>query len=232
MRRNRRETIGWLLAGLAGLAVLTACPTRDLPSQPESRSEKTIEGAQTVDRMPIVRIDAPRRGLPSQRATPTPPNLRTATRGPTTVPTRTPPRTTPTPPPTLAPTQTPTSTAPIVIRLRAVRWAWQWVAGPGTSLSNPSSSITLKSGQRYSLHVFDGDISDPNYEPHMFSGVLGLVSGVQLAYNAPDSVQVFTAPTVTSPAVYPFSCGNDLCVGATGDLTRHENMLGSIVITP
>ena len=66
-------------------------------------------------------------------------------------------------------------------------------AGPGTTPSNPSPSITIKSGQKYTLKVYDGDLDDPAYLPHNFSGILEFgFPGSALQYNAPDVVFNFT----------------------------------------
>ncbi len=228
--KRHGETIAWL--GLICTICLTACPTRSFPTAPEVSSESSLEAVTPVPRMPIVHVARPRRlSSFTPNATPTPTSApATATRTPSSsTPTRTPPPPTPTrtpasPTPTLTPTPGVT-----LIRLRAVRWAWQWIAGPGTTPGNPSPSITLKSGQTYSLHVFDGDIDDGVNQPHAFSGILEFsLSGVQLQYYAPDVVQTFTTPVVTQPTTYGFSCTDFYC----GPVTRHEGMLGTVVVTP
>jgi hypothetical protein len=112
-----------------------------------------------------------------------------------------------------------------VIRLRAVRWAWQWIQGPGANPGNPSPSITLKTGQTYELHVFNDDIPDDVYQPHQFSGIYGWIAGSQLPYNAPDYVATIVAP---APGTYGFSCLQFQC----GPTAQHEGMIGSIVVTP
>ena len=124
-----------------------------------------------------------------------------------------------------APSGTPTPGATTLIRLRAVRWAWQWIQGPGTTPGNPSASITLKTGQTYELHVFNGDIPDDVYLPHWFSGVYGWIAGSQLPYNAPDYVVTIVAP---APGTYGFSCQEFQC----GPTVQHEGMVGSIVVIP
>jgi heme/copper-type cytochrome/quinol oxidase subunit 2 len=123
------------------------------------------------------------------------------------------------------PAGTPTPGAATVIRLRAVRWAWQWIQGPGTTPSNPSSSITLKTGQTYELHVLNGDIPDDVYRPHWFSGIFGWIAGSQLPYTSPDYVVTVVAP---APGTYGFSCQEFDC----GPTAQHEGMLGSIVVIP
>jgi len=124
-----------------------------------------------------------------------------------------------------APAGTPTPASATVIRLRAVRWAWQWVQGPGANPASPSPEITLKTGQTYEIHVFNGDIPDDVYLPHQFSGIFGWIPGSQLPYNAPDYVVTVVAP---APGTYGFSCLQFQC----GPTAQHEGMIGSIVVTP
>jgi hypothetical protein len=111
--------------------------------------------------------------------------------------------------------------------LRAVRWAWQWA---GTS-----GPIHLKSGGKYHLKVYNGDIPDPDYQPHFFSGILEFgVSGAQLPWNpngsgnGPPYYADFTAPVVTQSKSYGFSCTEFYC----GPVTKHESMLGAVIVDP
>jgi hypothetical protein len=83
------------------------------------------------------------------------------------------------------------------------------------------------------LKVYDGDIPDPDYQPHAFSGILELgVAGSQLSWsnngNGPPYIVTFTAPVVTQSTTYNFSCTQFYC----GPVTRHESMLGSVVVVP
>jgi len=227
--------IGGLAAALACIAALTACPNRELPTSPVVSSSQRAEDA-AGPRMPVVPASRHRGGTltrmtPGVTAPATTPT-RTPTRTPTSssfsTPTSVPTVGLPTATPTRTPTRTPTQGAATLIRLRAVRWAWQWIAGPGATPGNPSSSITLKSGQTYQFHVYNGDIQDDAYQPHYFSGILGMIPGSQLPYGAADFVWTFTAPSVSSPTNYGFSCMEFGC----GPVARHEGMLGTIIVVP
>jgi hypothetical protein len=238
----------WGLAvGLTCLVGLTACPTRELPTAPKTETERGIESQPAVERMPVVLSDRNRRHVGSdttptrtptrsgKTATPVPTSSGGAT--PTRTPTRTPtpvlptPTRTPTPLPA-TPTRTPTTAGPALIRLKGVRWQWQWIAGPPGSRGSDVTNITLKSGLTYSFHVFNGDIYDPAYGDHAFSGIIGLLSGTPLPNGGADHVQVFTAPTVTQTTVYPFNCTNDACGPPNRQAQTHEAMLGTITIIP
>ena len=210
------------VGGFSALTVVAAlflsCQDRATPTAPtlgSSEAGQASSGRMTPvpvsrARDPIV-VGEPKGG--NATATPTQPGLppHTATPGP---PTATP-----------TPTKTPTPAGPTVIRLRAVRWAWQWIQGPGTTPGNPSPSITLKSGQTYDLHVFNGDIYDDVYQPHQFSGIFGWFAGSPLPYNSPDYVVRIVAP---APGTYGFSCQQFDC----GPTAKHEGMIGYIVVVP
>ena len=233
MLRNLGKAAG-AAALVAVCAVLSdGCGERSLPTAPAAESGES--SAATGARMPVL-PGGHRPGTmvrstlaAGTTATPVPTSPAfTPTPAPTSiVPTATPaaPSATPLPP---TPTRTPTpGGAATLIRLRAVRWAWQWVQGPGVVVGSPS--INLKSGQRYSLHVFNGDIEDPTYAPHWFSGILEFgVSGSQLPYNAADYVVDFTAPTVSVSTTYGFSCMEFAC----GPTARHEGMVGTVIVDP
>jgi len=93
----------------------------------------------------------------------------------------------------------------------------------------------LKSGGKYHLKAYNGDYPDPTYQPHFFSGILEFgVSGSQLPYdqtgkgNGPPYFADFTAPVVTQSTSYGFSCTEFYC----GPVTKHESMLGSVIVDP
>ena len=236
--RTPSRGFGWLVAAIAAIVSLSSCDDRSSPTSPSSTSAETaVDAVAVVPRAAVIVAPGIRRrmtpggggGLPTATpthpsgATPTPTHPANGTPLPTPTRTATPPATTPTP------TRTPTSGAAITLKLRGVRWAWQWIQGPGTTPGNPANSITLKSGQTYTLHITNGDIVDPDYLPHNFSGILEFgVSGGVLDYGAPDLVRTFTAPTVSSPTPYAFSCMEFGC----GPVARHEGMLGVIVVIP
>src|SRR5262249_30140759 len=142
------------VGGFSSLTVVAAlflsCQDRAAPTAPTMGSSET--GQASSGRMTPVPVSRSRDpivvGAPKGNATAT----HTQRGLPTHTARRAPPTATPTP------TKTPTPAGPTVIRLRAVRWVWQWIQGPGTTPGNPSPSITLKSGQTYDLHVFNGDI--------------------------------------------------------------------------
>lgn len=242
-RTTRRAAIG---LGVPGLICLLACPSNSLPTAPreaEGLSSREVSADAPLDRMPLVKPSRGRRlpGVSGGTPTATPvgpaptatrpaPTATPVTPGTPAPPTATnPPASTPTRTPTATPTRTQTPSGPTIIRLRAVRWAWQWVAGPGTTPGNPSSSITLRSGRTYELRVFNGDIYDDAYQPHQFSGILEFgVSGTVLPVGGSDYVSTFTAPVVTSSTTYSMSCMEFAC----GPVDRHEGMLGSIVVIP
>ena len=243
---SRRGRLAALGLGVPSLLALLACPSNSLPTAPREASVLSSREASSdppIDRMTIVKPSRSRRlpGVGGGTPTVTPAGpVPTATRpAPTSTPATpgTPAPSTATNPPASTPTRTPTPTqtrtqtpaGPTIIRLRAVRWAWQWVAGPGATPGNPQNSITLKSGRNYELRVFNGDIFDEAYQPHQFSGILEFgVSGAVLPYGGADHVAVFTAPVVTSQTTYSMSCMEFAC----GPVDRHEGMLGSIVVVP
>ncbi len=220
------SSLGRLIGGAAcvavGAAFFTACSDGVLPTAPAAR-DASAEAGEAPDANRIAVLPVTRSHRTVAKTTPG--------AAPTATPTAGPPAATPTPPPPTAtplPTPTPTPGPATVIRLRAVRWAWQWIQGPGTTPGNPASTITLKGGQTYQLRIFNGDIYDEAYLPHYFSGVFGYISGAPLAYGAPDVVLTFTAPSVTTTTVLGFSCQENGC----GPVVRHEGMLGSILVTP
>jgi hypothetical protein len=201
------------------VAMFLSCQDRATPTAPTMGSSET--GQASSDRMTPVPVSRSRSrdpivvGEPNGSASATP----TQAGAPTHTATPGPPTATPTA------TRTPTPAGPTIIRLRAVRWVWQWIQGPGTTPGNPAPSITLKSGQTYQLHVFNGDIPDDVYQPHQFSGIFGWFAGATLPYNAPDYVVTIVAP---APGTYMFSCQQNDC----GPTVRHEGMVGSIVVVP
>lgn len=167
--------------------------------------------------MPITRIA---RGTPAGRLTPGPgvtssPTV-TLTSGPSASPSIPLPTITATRTPSSTPTSTPTATAPIVIRLRGIAWQWDFYA-PGVA---GGSSVSLRVGQAYELHVFNDAPADA--PSHTFSGIPGLgISGAIIAPSGAETVQTFTPSTTGN---FPFLCTDSSCgVG-------HANMLGSIQI--
>lgn len=238
-RKPGRESRLWTKIGAtacsaAALVSLLGCPERSGPTAPEAESraaEQTSSSDEVNARMPVV---LPSRSFRNSGA------LRTATPSGAPSPTRTPtapgftatPFATPSFTPTPFPTKTPTPAGPTVIRLQGQRYQWRWVAGPN---GLNTDTVTIKSGQRYTLKVFEADCPDLVLLPHQFSGNAPLgVSGVQLAFGsdcshyAPDQSQTFTAPPVSHPTVFSFSCMEDLC----GNTVQHESMTGSIIVNP
>ena len=243
-----REARHWKRLGAtalcaAALGFLVACPERSLPSQPDSASASASSeaGATSDPRMEVV---LPSRNFHNagevQRQTNTP-------GGPVSTPTRTPTSGDSSDVPAVDPHGAyfdphaghdahsephADPSGPTVLRLQAQRYTWRWVVGPNGIDSN---TITLKSGQTYILKVFDADCPDLVLLPHFFSGNAGLgVNGVQLAYGAdcnhlaPDQSQTFTAPVVSGPTNYSFSCMESNC----GNTPQHESMFGSIIVVP
>ena len=216
------KAVAAAVLGVIGLVLANACEDRSLPTAPSPATRESQQAP--IDHMPILPAGRRRPGTTTR----TTPGTSPPTAAPT-LPQATPtfgvPTSTPVPP---TPTRTPTPGSATLIRLRGVRWAWQWVGGPPGFVSG-SPSINLKSGQRYSLHVFNGDISDPAYAPHWFSGILEFaVSGAQLPYGAAEYIVTFTAPTVSVSTTYGFSCMEFAC----GPVSRHEGMLGTIIVDP
>jgi PKD repeat protein len=174
---------------------------------------------------------------PTHTPTPTrtpggPDPTRTATSTPT--PTGIPPTPTRTPTPTVSPTPTPTPTptgGPIVVKLRAVYWQWDFVEGPETSHTAPYpgvNTITLHRGQTYEFHVYnDGPVLDPPLNPHSFSGVAAIgLNGAVLETGAPDVIQTITPGTTGN---FPFNCTLSDC--GTG-ANQHDAMHGVIKVVP
>jgi hypothetical protein len=155
--------------------------------------------------------------------TPTRTPLRTSTPGPSLTPTPSGVLPTSTPFPTGLSTATPTPTdAPaIVIRLRAVDWQWDFYGLPGRPDGGPNA--TLRLGQKYELHVFNGGIVDT--PPHQFSGnaALGISGFGPLEAGGPEYVVTFR-PTVVG--AFSYLCTDSTCgVG-------HDNMTGLITVLP
>ena len=168
--------------------------------------------------------------LPIATATPT-------AAAPTGTATRVPTRTaTPTRPPlptrTASPTPTPTPPAgPVVVRLRAVDWQWDFVQGPNTGNTAPYpgiNTITLTRGVTYEFHVYnDGPVLDPPLPPHGFSGIAALgLNGGELDTGGPELVQTIT-PSATGD--FPFLCTFTDC--GTGP-NQHDAMHGVIHVVP
>ncbi len=198
-----------------------------------------FRGAQTVTpTVPLSTPTATRTRTPTltperPTVTPTPSRTPTPTATRTRTPTLTPesPTVTPTPSRTPTPTATPGSGAPIVVRLRAVYWQWDFVAGPNTSTTLPYpgiNTITLKQGVAYELHIYnDGPVEDPPLAPHSFSGIASLgVNGAILQTGGAESVQTFT-PGQTGD--FPFLCTLTEC--GTG-ANQHDAMHGVIRVVP
>ena len=176
-------------------------------------------------------------GTPSATATPTaPPAAATATRVATrtNTPTRPPmPSATPTSaPPAPTPTATPTPPAgPVVVKLRAVDWQWDFVQGPNTGHTAPYpgvNTITLTRGVTYEVHVYnDGPVLDPPLPPHAFSGIAALGwNGGELDTGGPELVQTIT-PNATGD--FPFLCTYSDC--GTGP-DQHDAMHGFVHVVP
>ncbi len=176
-------------------------------------------------------------GLPSRTPSPTataPAETRTRTSTPartaTSIATATPTST------SLVATATPTPTAtpgssPIVVRLRAVYWQWDFVAGPDTSSTPPYpgiNTITLKKGLKYEFHIYnDGPLLEPPLPPHAFSGIAALgLNGATLETGGPETVQTIT-PNVTGD--FPYACTFTDC--GTGK-NQHDAMHGIIRVVP
>ena len=167
------------------------------------------EDSTPIPRMPIV-IGSRRR---PPAATPSVPAQPTSTPTPT--------ATGRSPVPTPTPTRAPTSAPAIVIRLRAVDWQWDFYGVPGMPDGGPDA--TLKLGQTYELHVFNGGI--PDTPPHRFSGnsALGISGFGPLEAGGPEYVVTFR-PTVVG--AFSYICSESTCgVG-------HDNMQGLITIRP
>ena len=105
-----------------------------------------------------------------------------------------------------------------MIGLRGISWQWDFY-GPGV---NGGSSITLKVGQTYEIHIFNN--GPPDASSHTFSGNADLgLSGAVLDPGAPDVVQTFMPHAV---GAYPFLCTDSSCG------TGHANMTGLIQVEP
>ena len=165
--------------------------------------------------------------FPTATATPTPSApTGTATRAPT----RTATATRPPLPTRTAPTPTPPA-GPVVVKLRAVDWQWDFVQGPDTEKTAPYpgiNTITLKRGLTYEFHVYnDGPVLDPPLPPHSFSGIAALgLNGGELDTGGPELVQTIT-PNVTGD--FPFLCTFTDC--GTGP-NQHDAMHGLVKVAP
>lgn len=173
--------------------------------------------------------EATRTRTPTPSRTPTPPRAPSPTPAQTPVSTATT-TATPVPSATSTPTATPGPSA-IVVRLRAVYWQWDFVAGPDTSNTPPYpgvNTITLKKGLTYEFHIYnDGPVLDPPLPPHGFSGVAALgLSGASLETGGAESVQTIT-PNVTGD--FPYLCTFTDC--GTG-ANQHDAMHGIIRVVP
>ncbi len=203
--------LGTDTSGFGGRAVLQ-------PAPPRRRSPLRIN-----------REDLPAPISPS----PTPTRTRTSAAPPST-PTRTPPL-------SATPTATRTTTPPlptptagpsvIVVRLRAIYWQWDFVAGPDTSSTAPYpgvNTITLKKGQTYEFHIYnDGPVLEPSLPPHSFSGVAALgLNGAPLETGATDVVQTITPQVIGD---FPYLCTYSDC--GTG-ANQHDAMHGLIRVVP
>jgi len=177
----------------------------------------TADEPTPIPRMPVV-VGGRRRPpgatppVPISTLTPTP-----VSPSPTATPT--PPGPTPTPPST--PTPTPTGAPAIVIRLRAVDWQWDFYDVPGQPDGGPDA--TLRLGQTYELHVYNGGI--PDTPAHRFSGnsALGISGFGPLEVDGPEYVVTFRPAVV---GAFSYICSESTCgVG-------HDNMQGLITIRP
>ena len=128
--------------------------------------------------------------------------------------TPTPPAPTPTPtaPPAATPTPTPTAPTTIVVNLVATEFQWNFNgAGP---------SFTMHVGQKYELHISDGDRA--GLPAHGFGGVPGLgIPARALSAGAPATIVTFT-PSASQIGTFNFVCDMPACgVG-------HSAMLATI----
>jgi heme/copper-type cytochrome/quinol oxidase subunit 2 len=202
-----------ILLGSGVLALAAAIPFGALGVLPIAARKATGTLEETpVPRMPVI-VGRRRRGTPTPTATGlTPPP-------PTPTPSSPPSTATPTTP-SSSPTPTPTA-GPIVIRLRAVDWAWQFEGVPG--VPDGDSNATLYVGQTYEIHVYNGGL--PENVPHIFSGIAALGwSGGPLVVDDPDLVTVIHVTSDMAGTAYPYLCTESSCgVG-------HDWMTGNIII--
>lgn len=178
----------------------------------------TADEPTPIPRMPVV-VGGRRRGpgATPPAASPTP----ALTPGLSPTPTPTPPGPTATPTAPSTPTPTPTSAPAIVIRLRAVDWQWDFYGVPGQPDGGPDA--TLRLGQTYELHVYNGGI--PDTPAHRFSGnsALGISGFGPLEVDGPEYVVTFRPAVV---GAFSYICSESTCgVG-------HDNMQGLITIRP
>jgi heme/copper-type cytochrome/quinol oxidase subunit 2 len=134
---------------------------------------------------------------------------------PTAVPTAPVPTSTPTAP-AATPTPTPTARPTTAVNLVATDFKWAFNGG--------GSSLVMKVGQTYELHISDGD---PNgRSPHGFGGVPGLGLSSQSLSPGRAAVVVTLTPTAAQVGVFGFSCDMPSCGSG------HSNMIGTIQVMP
>jgi hypothetical protein len=192
-----------------------------LAPRPEKKTglATVVEDPTPIPRMPIVVGGRRRTPVGTPGVSPQPSGTSTPTPTPTPTPTSGLPGSTPTP--TRTPTPTPTDSPTIVIRLRAVDWQWDFYDVPGMADGGPDA--TLKLGQTYELHVYNGGI--PDTPPHRFSGnsALGISGFGPLEAGGPDYVVTFRPAVV---GAFSYICSESTCgVG-------HDDMQGLITVLP
>jgi len=125
--------------------------------------------------------------------------------------------------------------APIVIRLDANTWQWNWSGPPSVTISETPgfpgmNTITLKKGQAYEIHIFS-DAPDLGLAPHSFSGIsfLGLNGIAAIPYeNGHEFIQGFTPATLGS---FFFNCTVTDCSDPGNIANEHDLMHGWINVT-
>jgi hypothetical protein len=121
--------------------------------------------------------------------------------------------------------------APVVVRLRAVYWQWDFLAGGNTSSTPPYpgiNTITLKRGLTYEFHIYnDGPVEDPPLPPHTFSGIAALgLNGAILQTGGTESVQTITPSQIGD---FPFLCTLTECGPGAN---QHDAMHGIVRVVP